>query len=106
MSLWIGSRMGPPKRFLADNGGEFANEIFCDMCANLNIDIMNTAANSPWQNGICERNHAVVDDCVSKILEIQPKLHLEVALLWAFNAKTFSQWYMDRAHINLFWEQT
>ncbi|CAG2236146.1 unnamed protein product [Mytilus edulis] len=57
--------------FLADNGGEFANEIFRDMCANLNIDVMNTAAYSPWQNGICERNHAVVDDCVAKILEDQ-----------------------------------
>ncbi|CAG2191491.1 unnamed protein product [Mytilus edulis] len=87
MSLWIGSGMGPPKRFLADNGGEFANEIFRDMCANLNIDVMNTAAYSPWQNGICERNHAVVDDCVAKILEDQPKLNLEVASVWALNAK-------------------
>lgn len=87
MSLWIGSGMGPPKRFLADNSGEFANEIFRDMCANLNIDVMNTAAYSPWQNGICERNHAVVDDCVAKILEDQPKLNLEVALVWALNAK-------------------
>ncbi|CAG2226055.1 unnamed protein product [Mytilus edulis] len=87
MSLWIGSGMGPPKRFLADNGGEFANEIFRDMCANLNIDVMNTAAYSPWQNGICERNHAVVDDCVAKILEDQPKLNLNVASVWALNAK-------------------
>ena len=87
MTLWIGSGMGPPKKFLADNGGEFANEIFRDMCANLNIEVMNTAAYSPWQNGICERNHAVVDNCVAKILEDQPKLNLEVALVWAVNAK-------------------
>ncbi|KAG1681910.1 Retrovirus-related Pol polyprotein from transposon RE2 [Nymphon striatum] len=87
MALWIGSGMGPPKRFLADNGGEFANEIFRDMCANLNIEVINTAAYSPWQNGICERNHAVVDDCVAKILEDQPKLNLEIALVWAVNAK-------------------
>ena len=26
MTLWIGSGMGPPRKFLADNGGEFANE--------------------------------------------------------------------------------
>ncbi|CAC5411357.1 unnamed protein product [Mytilus coruscus] len=87
MSLWIGNGMGPPKHFLADNGGEFVNEIFRDMCANLNIDVMNTAAYSPWQNDICEPNHAVVDDCVAKILEDQPKLNLEVALVWALNAK-------------------
>lgn len=34
MTLWIGSGMGPPKTFQADNGGEFANEIFRDMCEN------------------------------------------------------------------------
>ena len=87
MKLWIGSGMGPPKKFLADNGGEFANEIFRDMCENLNIEVLNTAAYSPWQNGICERNHAVVENCVEKILEDQPDLNLEVALLWAVNAK-------------------
>lgn len=87
MTLWIGSGMGPPKRFLADNGGEFANEVFRDMCANLNIEVLNTAAYSPWQNGICERNHAVVDDCVTKILEDQPHLNLEIALIWAVHAK-------------------
>lgn len=48
---------------------------------------MNTAAYSPWQNGICERNHAVVDNCVAKILEDQPDLNLELALAWAVNAK-------------------
>ena len=79
--------MGPPKKFLADNGGEIANEIFWDMCANLNIEVMDTAAYSPWQNGICERNHAVVDNCVAKILEDQPYLNLKVALVWAVNAK-------------------
>ena len=87
MTMWIGSGMGPPKRFLADNGGEFANETFRDMCENLNIEVMNTAAYSPWQNGVCERNHAVVDDCVEKILEGQPNLNLDVALVWAVNAK-------------------
>ena len=87
MTMWIGSGMGPPKRFLADNGGEFANEVFRDMCSNLNIEVMNTAAYSPWQNGLCERNHAVVDSCVAKILEEQPGTNLEIALTWAVNAK-------------------
>ena len=68
MMMWIGNGMGTPKKFLADNGGEFANAHYRDMCENLNIEIANTAAYSPWQNGLCERNHAVVDDCVSKML--------------------------------------
>ncbi|PIK35546.1 hypothetical protein BSL78_27628 [Apostichopus japonicus] len=72
MKLWIGSGMGAPKKFLSDNGGEFANEEFRDMAENLNIEIWNTAGYSPWQNGLCERNHAVVDNCVEKILEDYP----------------------------------
>ena len=31
MTMWIGSGIGPPKHFLADNGGEFAYEIFRDV---------------------------------------------------------------------------
>ena len=38
------------------------------MCENLNIQVLqNTAAYSPWQNGLCERNHAVIDGSVKKI---------------------------------------
>ena len=32
MLLWVGNGLGVPKRFLADNGGEFANEQYRDMC--------------------------------------------------------------------------
>ena len=62
-----------------------------DMCSNLNIETINTAVYSPWQNGVCECNHAVVDDCVSKILEDNPELELDVALVWAINAKNAIQ---------------
>ncbi len=91
MTLWIGNGMGAPKKFLADNGGEFANDEFRDMAENLNIEVWNSAGLSPWQNGLCERNHAVVDDCVRKILGDNPKLDLEVALVWALNAKNSMQ---------------
>lgn len=91
MKLWIGSGMGAPKKFLSDNGGEFANEEFRDMAENLNIEIWNTAGYSPWQNGLCERNHAVVDNCVEKILEDYPNMDIELALVWAVNAKNSLQ---------------
>ena len=91
MILWIGSGLGAPTKFLADNGGEFANDEYKDMHSNQNIETINTAAYSPWQNGVCERNHAVVDDCVSKILEDNPELELDVALVWAINAKNAMQ---------------
>ncbi|CAC5385900.1 PROM1 [Mytilus coruscus] len=50
MAPWIGSGMG-------------LQSDFCDMCANFNIEVINTGAFSPWQNDICECNQAVVDDC-------------------------------------------
>ena len=91
MILWIGSGLGTPRKFLADNGGEFANEAYKDMAENLNIEVCNTAGFSPWQNGICERNHAVVDDCVKKILDDHPDTDLETALVWAIHAKNSLQ---------------
>ncbi len=91
LTLWIGSGFGIPGKILTDNGGEFANEEMRDMAENLNIVVWNTAGFSPWQNGTCERNHAVVDDCVQKMLADNPKLDLEIALVWAINAKNSLQ---------------
>ena len=52
---------------------------------------MHTAAYSPFSNGLCERNHAVVDEMVAKIKAEQPDLPLKVALSWAVNAKNCLQ---------------
>ena len=57
------------------------------MVAHFNVEICNTGAESPWQNGICERNHSVIDLCVEKIIEDDRDLSIEVALAWAVNAK-------------------
>ena len=100
MIMWIGSGLGAPKKFLADNGREFANEQYKDMYSNLNIEPINTAAYSPWQNSVCERNHAVVNDCVSKILEDNSELELDVAI----NAKNAMQMVYDCSYTNLYLE--
>ena len=76
MFMWIGSGFGCPLEFLSDNRGEFANEEYKDMCENLNIEVRNPAARSPWQN------HVVVDECLQKIIADNPKMKLEVALVW------------------------
>ena len=73
------------------NGGEFANDEYEEMCETLNIEVLHTAAESPWQNGLCERNHAVVDRCVEKIMEDNPKLPLSQAISWGINAKNCLQ---------------
>lgn len=87
IEMWMGTGLGAPEKILCDNGGEFANSEFLDMCENLNIRVMHTAAESPFSNGICERNHAVVDDSVRKIKADQPDCPLPVALAWAVHAK-------------------
>ena len=56
MTIWIGGGFGPPAKILHDNGGEFANAEVVDMCDNLGIEILTTAALAPWSNGLCERN--------------------------------------------------
>lgn len=87
MTSWVGSGFGKPQKLLYDNGGEFANNELISMAENLGITVIPTAGYSPWSNGLCERNHAVVDNNVSKLLEDNPKLDLEVALAWATDAK-------------------
>ena len=98
---WIGAGFGPPKKFLIDNGGEFDNEEYKEICEQFNIEICATAAYSPWSNGTCERNHYVVDVCVQKMLEEDPKMTLEVALAWAVNAKNSMQNHLGFSPIQL-----
>lgn len=91
MTVWLGSGLGAPRKLLTDNGGEFANKEFRDMAENLNVEVCNTPGMSPWSNSLCERNHAIVDDCVMKMLADNPGLDLDIALCWAFHAKNSLQ---------------
>ena len=91
ITQWIGSGLGAPRKLLCDNGGEWANQTFLDLCENMNIEVMHTAAFSPFSNGVCERNHAVVDDMVYRMMAEDKDLKVEVALAWAVNAKNCLQ---------------
>ena len=91
IEMWIGTGIGSPAKILCDNGGEFGNAEFMDMCENFNIRVMSTAAFAPFSNGLCERNHAVIDDMVLKIIADQPNCSLPVALVWAVNSKNCLQ---------------
>ena len=81
---------GPPDRFLSDNGGEFANQEMMDMAEAFNINLVTTAAESPWANGLCERYNAVLGEMTYKILE-DVKCSLSVAVAWAVSAKNTLQ---------------
>ena len=96
MDNWILGFFGSPKSCLVDNGGEFNNEKFKSMCENLNIKLMTTGANSPWQNGIVERNHSIVDKMVLKMKEDNPSTPIRDLLrsaLFTKNAMTNTSGY-------------
>lgn len=82
---WI-QIFGPPKKFLTDNGGEFANEKFLKMAESMNIRVLTTAAESPWSNGLVERHNATLAETLRKVMA-ENKTDLETALAWTVNAK-------------------
>lgn len=85
LKTWI-SYFGQPQRFLADNGGEFANNDYREMCESFNIEVAKTAAESPWSNGLCERHNGVIKQSVKKVME-DTECSLETAVSWAVSAK-------------------
>ena len=55
------------REILADNGGEFANEIFREVNEKLNACYDSTAAESPKSNGTMERANALFYESMMKM---------------------------------------
>ncbi len=91
MLCWVGAGFGVMEAILSDNGGEFSSEEMRGVCSVLNVETCTTAAESPFQNGLCERNHAVTDTMLLKLEEQCPDTSLEVLLSWANMAKNSLQ---------------
>ena len=87
--IWI-AVYGSPKKLLNDNGGEFANSNFIDMCEQMNIIPLTTPAESPWANGIVERHNQTLANCMRKIVD-NTKCDDDLALCWALSAKNSLQ---------------
>ena len=81
---------GFPRKFLSDNGGEFSNDLFREMCEKLNIVSTTTAAESPFSNGIVERHNLILSEAMVKTME-DVKCGPDVALAWAVCAKNALQ---------------
>ena len=77
---------GPPKKILTDNGGEFCNDEMKSLTETFSIEHMNTAAESPWSNGTCERLNGVLGKLVLKILD-DSNCDVPTALAWAVSAR-------------------
>ena len=66
MTNWIGV-FGIMGAILTDNGGEFNSEEMREVASILNVKVCTTAAESPFQNGLCERVHAITDSMLMKL---------------------------------------
>lgn len=92
LKSWVGAGFGvPSKGLLTDNGGEFSNDQFREMASMLGIHVMTTGAESPFQNGLCEKNHGLVDIMLEKLVYDNPTIPLDVLLCWANMAKNSLQ---------------
>ena len=83
--IWI-AYCGCPKKFHSDNGGEFANEVFREMCDKLGVEVSTTPAESPFSNGVVERHNAVLYEAMCKTIE-DVKCDPETGLAWALASK-------------------
>ena len=91
MQHWIGAGLGVTEGILSDNGSEFSAEETRKVASLLNLEVCTTAANSPFQNGLCERIHYVTDTMLLMLEEQCPGTPLEVLLCWVNVARNSLQ---------------
>ena len=87
---WI-SVFGVMKLILKDNGGEFNSDEIREVESLISVEDDTTGMESPFQNGLCERNHAVTDMILSKLAAQYPKTPLNILLKWAVMSKNSLQ---------------
>ena len=86
---WI-SLFGAPKKFMSDNGGEFNNVKMRSLADCFGINLMCTAAESPWSNSVCERLNGVLGLNVKKVIQ-DTEAELPIALAWVVAARNALQ---------------
>ena len=88
---WIAAGWGVMEGIFFDNGGEFNNEEIREVASILNIRISSTPSESPWSNGLCERNHQITDRMLEILVDENPHLKEKTLLAWANVAKNSLQ---------------
>ena len=88
---WVGSGYGAPATIHSDNGKEFTGQELVKVAEYINAMATTTAGYTPYQNGLNERGHSVVDRMMELMMESEPKLDEEICLYWAVNAKNCLQ---------------
>lgn len=65
LKIWI-SLFGVVSQAFSDNGREFVSDDFIDLCENINIKIITTAAEASWANSIYEQHNAILTNMLLK----------------------------------------
>ena len=68
---------------MTDNGGEFSSDKVREVASILNVRLITTAADSPLQNGLCERVHSVTNMVLLKLMEENKRTESQILLSWA-----------------------
>ena len=76
---------------LNDNGGEFTGEEIKAVKDILNVVDLTTGAESPWQNGLCKKNHQIVDTMLERLIDDYPETPTQILLSWSNMAKNSMQ---------------
>ena len=66
MKNWVGI-FGIMGAIMTDYGGDFSSDEIREVESILNLKVHTTAGYSPFQNGLCERVHAVTDSMLVKL---------------------------------------
>ena len=83
---WIGAGYPRIKNIHTDNGGDFCGDVSNKLASIIGATRTTTAGRTPYQNGMCERIHQILDHMMERVLEEDPGIPEKVALSWAVNA--------------------
>ena len=90
MTHWIG-RFGVMGALMTDNGGEFNSNEMREVASILNVTLCTTSGESPFQNGLCEKVHAITDMMLIKLEAEYGKMNSQTLLSWANMARNSLQ---------------
>ena len=90
MQRWV-AVFGTMGSIMTDNGGEFSSDEMREVASILNVRLITTAADSPFQNELCERVHSVTDMMLLKHMEENKKTESHTLLSWANMARNSLQ---------------
>ena len=72
---------------MTNNGGEFSSDEMREVASILNVRLITAAADSPFQNGLCERFHSVTDVMLQNLMEEKKKSESQTLMSWANMAR-------------------